>query len=778
MVVEMISALKLFRFAPLSSASACLATLVLLPGFSGAPAAGQDPPQLLCDSSVRPAAFAAAEIRAALAARGIPLRESSFDELAATDSGVRYVIAAGPEQSRLAAERLGVRVIANTAPQSYAIRRREADGGVTIAVLGADATGAMYGGLDIAEAIRLGATDELRDADHTPHIEKRGIKFNIPLDARSPSYSDNSDAAQYNIPVMWEFGFWREFIDQMARFRYNALTLWSLDPFPSLVRVPEFPGVALDDVKRCTIPMDDTFSGTGHDMMRPYMWDHLETVKHITIEQKMQFWRDVMQHAADRGVEVYLFTWNLFTFGTNGQYGITSDQTNETTIKYLRASVRETVLAYPLLAGLGVTAGENLRDRDDEYSKEKFLWRTYGEGVRDALKLQPGRDVTMIHRFHETGMGEILREWKDYPGPFQLSFKYALAHMYSTPKQPFIEPLLPHLSPQARTWLTVRNDDIHSFRWGDPEFARAFIKHMPGKDKIAGFYMGPDGYTLGREHLSKTPLAPRELVISKRWYSFLLWGRLSYDPGLPDELFRRMLAHRFPEAPADKLDRAWRLASKILPRFTTYFWGDLDFQWFPEACLSHPRYNGFYTIKHMLLTATMPGSGIYDLLEWRQRLLANQPMELETPLQVAADLERYASEALTLVNELRPLGAGNRELRLTLGDIEAFARLGQYYAAKTRGAADIAVYDKTGDRARQQSAERHLRRALEHWKNYARAYTSQYEQPRLYNRVGFVDIPGLVKEVEKDIWLAQTWVPGAVPDDAEKRRSRSRAFRE
>ena len=28
-----------------------------------------------------------------------------------------------------------------------------------------------------------------------------------------------------------------------------------------------------------------------------------------------------------------------------------------------------------------------------------------------------------------------------------------------------------------RTWLTVRNDDIYSFRWGDPEFARAYIRN-------------------------------------------------------------------------------------------------------------------------------------------------------------------------------------------------------------------------------------------------------------------------------------------------------------
>ena len=65
-----------------------------------------------------------------------------------------------------------------------------------------------------------------------------------------------------------------------------------------------------------------------------------------------------------------------------------------------------------------------------------------------------------------------------------------------------IKPLLPLLSPNLRTWLTVRNDDIYSFRWADVDYARAYIKAIPGPEKIAGFYMGPDGYVWGRDYLS------------------------------------------------------------------------------------------------------------------------------------------------------------------------------------------------------------------------------------------------------------------------------------
>jgi hypothetical protein len=252
-------------------------------------------------------------------------------------------------------------------------------------------------------------------------------------------------------------------------------------------------------------------------MVRPELLANLETVKTMTIDEKIGFWRDVMQYANDRGIEVYFFTWNIFTFGAEGKYGITPEQDNEATIAYFRASMREMVLTYPLLAGFGITSGEQMEQRDDEYSKEKWLWRAYGEGVRDAKKYQPNRDFRLIHRYHQTVQTEITDEWKQYPGTFDLSFKYAIAHMYSVTNPPYIKEALPHLGGDLRTWLTVRDDDYYSFRNGDPDFAREFIKNMPGKDKVAGFYMGPDGYIWGRDFLTNEPDTPRQLVIRKRW---------------------------------------------------------------------------------------------------------------------------------------------------------------------------------------------------------------------------------------------------------------------
>lgn len=637
-------------------------------------------------------------------------------------------------------------------------------------IAGGDATGAMYGALDLAEAIRLGTTAELAGRTRQPHIENRGIKFNLPLDLRTPSYSDSSDAAQANIHVMWEKEFWRAFLDDLARHRYNTLSLWSLHPFPSLVKVPEFPDVALDDVWRTRAKLDGNFGGTGHNMVKPEMLADYEVVKKISIDEKIEFWRWVMRYAKDRGIAVYVFTWNVFTWGAEGKHGITRDMDNMITKNYFRASVREMVRTYPDLAGFGITAGEGMPHKMDPKVKERWLWETYGEGVRDALRDDPARVVRMIHRFHWTAQSDIIDAWQNYPGfptTFAFSFKYSVAHMYSIPNPPFIQPLLENLRPDLRTWLTVRNDDIYTFRFGDPDYIRDYVANMPARDQCAGFYMGPDGYIWGRSFLERAePPAgqARPLVIEKQWYSFMLMGRLSYDPTLSNRHFEQVLAQRFPAASAPTVFAASAAASKIFPTITSFFWGDIDEKWFPEACLSRPRVKGFYTVRHFVEGVTMPGSGNLDIREWRRRLLEKLPMTGTTPLQIATRLRGLALETEQHLAALRASTSSSEELAASLDDWSCFAALGHYYAEKIEAACALALFDATRDAREQAAAERHLEAALHHWKRYAAVRDARYV-PALYNRVEWVDVTALTEKVTADLVIAREWQAGSVSYD-------------
>jgi hypothetical protein len=730
---------------------------------SGSTCAGRTLMLALDPAAAGPGRFAAAEIRREATARGITVLSAD---------------AKPPADAIHIALSVDAPVGSGAVGQSYRIRVREENGHRSITVRGVDAAGVMYGGLDVAEAIRTGTLDSLQDSEHTPHIAQRGIKFNIPLDLRTPTYTDPSDAAQANIPEMWSMNFWREFFDDMARHRFNVITLWTLHPFPSIVKVPEFPHVALDDVWRTREKLDENFSGNGDGFVRPNMLANHEVVKRMTIDEKIQFWREVMQLAQDRGVDVYWFIWNVFLYGAEGKDGIPSDEGAPRTIEYFRVSVRETIKTYPLLAGFGITAGESMAETIGGMTKEQWLWKTYGEGIRAGLKDTPDRKFRLIHRFHMTALSAIRKEFAELPCTLDLSFKYAIAHMYSVPNPSMIRPVLPLLSPELRCWLTVRNDDIYSFRWADVDYARAFIKAIPGADKIAGFYMGCDGYLWGRDFLTKDPGGPRPTVMQKQWLSFTLWGRLAYEPDLPVATVERLIAARFPGADVAQLTAAWADASKTFPYITRFFWGDIDLKWFPEACR---RKQGFYTVRDFVEGSTMPGAGVLNIMEWRTGLLAREKPADVTPLEIAATLETNATKALQALPELQHAtvtGAGSaKEYAATLGDIEAMSHLGLYYSAKIRGACDLAFFDRSGDAQQQTSAVRHLEAALGHWKNYSAAYTRQYVQPVLYNRTGWVDIPRQTENVAADVQIARDWKPGTIDEARIKRSGTEAGFR-
>jgi hypothetical protein len=731
--------------------------------FSAGSVTAADRAVVVSDAAHPPIQFAAAEVRAALNARGFTTTTADAGAVADQTAALQVVI------TTVAAALPGQPSVQGVGPQGFAMRRTADGGRSRWWVIGGGAPGAMYGGLELAETIRIsGHLTAVEDRVVNPHIARRGIKFNIPLDARTPSYSDDSSSAQANIAEMWSMAFWTRFLDEMARHRYNLLSLWSLSPFPSLVKVLEYPKVALTDVKKKRGGLWDA-TLQGRNMYDP-RWE-LETVKTLTIDDKIAFWRAVMEHARDRGIDVAIFTWNTFVYGTeHAGYGITDSLENPTTKDYVRRSVRTLFNTYPLLTAIGITSGENMGDENSgTTAKERWLWETYGLGVADAMAdarnphspfHRPGRRIHLIHRAHQSNLGDIVSFFGKLPGyddpepSLSFSFKYSQAHMHSTTKPLFIHQngWFDTIPPGKQTWLTVRNDDMYYMRWGDPDFARAYLTSLPDLRKIAGFYMGPDGYTWGREFVSTEPDSPRQLVIEKMRYSFLIWGRLAFEPSLPNTRFEAILGSRFPQVPAGDFYSAWASVSKILPLMTRFYWGSLDFRWYPEACWSR---DGFATVQDLIDPKYEPMRADEDgqtprIMSVKAYVDGEAPGGRLTPLDVADMLQRHADAALQRADRL--VAGDDKELRLTLGDIRAMAWLGRYYAEKIRGAVDLYRHQKAGNARDHQNARTHLQLASSHWRQYAALWSAQYVG-QVLTRMGpaVVDVAAIQTFVDRDV---------------------------
>lgn len=636
-------------------------------------------------------------------------------------------------------------------PQAFRIQK---EGNRAIRIVYGDSLGAMYGGLELAEMITLdGGLHAVRERARKPYVLRRGLKFNIPFDGRTPSYDDTGTAAQENIAIMWDFKFWRNFLDTMARNRYNVLSLWTTHPYPGIVKLPRYPGVNFDNVVRVTQPVTPK---TGNH------WQHFDVmdpanhriIKEISLDEKIDYWTRVFDYAEDRGIEIYMFHWNIFLWNAVGKHGITYDQDNLETIKYVRYAICEFLKTYPQIDGIGVSAGEHVNRRKDwKIGIEDWLYRTYGLGVLDALKQDPDRKLRFIFRHLWSDLAKSAAAFERYEVPFNTSHKYARARLYSTTTSPYLD--FEYRHPLEKTgvpcWLNLRNDDLFVHRWGNPEYVREFLQNIP-RDVMkweAGFYMGPDSYVWGKEFIAKEPDLAGQWEVDKHWYRFMLWGRLSYDITLTRDYFEKRLEHHFPNTDTTLLYDTWAASSQIISWIDRFFFRVNDLQFAPEGCMS---VSGFLTVDESFFShPPLRGSGILSVQEYAKAVIKGEVFDGITPMEVADNLDRLAQQTLAGVKTLRYQSYPGKELAATLTDMESMAYLGCYYADKIRGAAELAVY--RADKSRKEHHQRavdHLTDAVDEWEAYARTAASQYKT-QLLSRTHYLDWWKLLDEVKKEV---------------------------
>ena len=678
--------------------------------------------------------FAFDEIKAAFASKGV---EIIFSEDKKAD--IVFLVENGIEELK---------------PQGFDISNKSNK----IRITSVDDAGLMYGGIELAEQIRLYGLEGIQETTQNPHMERRGTKFNIPLDVRTPSYTDVSDVAQKNIPEMWNFDFWMEYIDNLARYRFNLISLWSLHPFPSMIKVQGYEDIALDDVQRSTANWNENYDLNGIGFDTPEILANPEIVRQISIEEKIEFWQKVMAYGKSRNVDFYVVTWNIFVNGTDGKYGINDKIDNPVTRDYFRKSVKQMFVTYPDLAGIGLTTGENMYGNSVE-AKEDWAYETYAQGVLDAAEEMPDRKFVFIHRQHMAGAKNIAEKFKpliDHKNiEFNFSFKYAQAHVMSAVEQPFHENFVKDIG-ETKTLWTLRNDDNYFFRWGAPDFVRSFIKNIPA-DVSRGFYYGSDQWIWGREFSSKEPESPRQIEIVKHWYHWMMWGRLGYNPEMTNERFIQILQHKFPEVDAKQLFTAWQEASMIYPVTTGFHWGALDFQWYIEACKSRKEFaqneTGFHDVNRFINLPPHPKSGFQSIPDFVKMVVAGETTTLKTPVEVALQLHEHAEKTQMIYESFE--STENHELQATLHDIQTMALLGEYYAHKIAGSISVALYRETKDKNQQQKAIEELTLAVETWKKYVELALQQNINPIWTNRVGIVDWIQITEWVEDDIDIAK-----------------------
>ena len=606
--------------------------------------------------------------------------------------------------------------------------------GKTLHIIGADDTGAMYGLLDAAETVKYHGVQEIRDKAERPYLKMRGIKFNLPYQPYAVG-----DAFSKNEAVCMDVEFWKAFIDFLAMNRYNCLSLWSENPFEMMFRLDRFPG---------TTPYTD-----------------------VEIARFKSVYRFIFGYAKKLGIKTYLITWNLRIspviargLGLPEELGgsthdvrfITLRQHQEVVKLYFRESIKTLLMTYPDLTGLGTSNSEELTGTAEE--REDWVVDTYLQAIQEL--------DTYIPFIHRTNMSNGIIAKKKFLDKYKseekyISWKYSNAHMYSHPQPQFEELWRPWDGidmTDVNVLYTVRNDDFHNLRGGDPEFVAKYVSGMK-KPYIRGFYWGADAYLWASEfqHVPHKHVEWK-YAFEKHWMQFETIGRLGYNPALDESIWILKNKERYGAHAGEWVYRGLKAGTRILCAVNRLYWHDYDYQWHPETLLSTL---GFKTIRDFCDNRSMPGSGTVSIRDYVRETLAGKTVEGETPDAVILLIEEALAEIASCIENITagvPVEDLNGELDCTFQDLKAWHALGGYYLCKFKAALALVRFESTGDRLLKTQAVEQLKTGLAYWKELSAigsAHYLPYQMARVGKTFGW---SYYVDEVEKDIRLAEAVV--------------------
>lgn len=683
-----------------------LAILLGLLAFVAHDASAAATVRIIHDADKPQAAYAARRLTNALRERGYQ----------ATDQRVGYdhLISLAVHRERLPAEAFTI------VPE-----------GKVITIYGGDDRGLIYGALALAEALRHGRSlGQIEPTEQRPHLEFRGIKYNLPWETYRPS-----SALDQHYGTARDLKYWEAFLDMMVENRFNAISLWNLHPYTFMVRPKNFPEAS--------------------------PWSEKEQA------EWQRLYREIFRMAKERALDTYIVHWSIFVSRELAQahdvarvnfyphYYVPGD-TSEIVRRYLRESVKQVLEEYPDLDGIGISHGEGMAEMTP---LERQQWM---DDVLIAGMLDANRPVKLIHRVPfssgtssapgvSKNVEEVTRAAMEkledrFDGPIWVEMKFNWSHAHSTPKLVKVHggPLGDtYFSPPPKnykiTWQ-ARNEDFFALRWGVPSFIRDHIALNGAPDYVGGYFIGSETYIPALDYFtaSKAPVNWK-WAFERQWFFYALWGRLLYDPETPDSVFEAEFVRRYGDK-ARNLLQAYSLASATQLRLASLYDSKWDFTLYGEGFLAlQDEHTKYISVDRLIAQPTMDPSYV-SVREYVETIAKGGAFAEGriTPDKLIEMLERDNREALRLVQDIDV--SGNTSLLYEVADVKTWAHLGLHLADKLRGAVALHTYRISGGEEQKQAAVEHLSRALAHWDEVVKITRPLYRDMPLthYNHNAFV----------------------------------------
>jgi hypothetical protein len=385
-----------------------------------------------------------------------------------------------------------------TAKESLRIKSTEN----MIAVSGTDASGALYGCLELAERIKnTGSLPKEIDFSDHPEMVLRGTCIGL----QKTDYLPGRTVYEYpytpeNFPWFYDKKQWLDYLNMMVENRFNSLYLWNGHPFASLVKLEDYPyAVEVDE----------------------------ETFK--LNEEMFGF---ITEEANKRGIWVIQMFYNIIVSKPFAEYNNIKTQERERPIlpiiaDYTQKSVAAFIEKYPN-AGLMVCLGEAMNTIDDDV---EWFTKTIIPGVKDGLeKLGITEEPPLVLRGHDTDAQKVME------AALPIYKNLYTTHKYNGESLTTYEP--------RDSWASIHQNlsklgsvhisnvhilaNLEPFRYGSPNFIQKSVQAMHNIQGANGLHLYPQASYWDWPYTADNT-TPRIKQTDRDWIWYKAWARYSWN---------------------------------------------------------------------------------------------------------------------------------------------------------------------------------------------------------------------------------------------------------
>ena len=574
-----------------------------------------------------------------------------------------------------------------------------------ITVTGNDATGVIYGCVELADRIRQAGGLDIQPVTEAPQMVMRGTCIGLQKTVYLPGHGVYEyPYTPENFPWFYDKAEWVKYLDMMVENKMNSLYLWNGHPFASLVKLKDYP-FALEVDEETFKKNEEIFSFLTHE-------------------------------ADKRGIWVIQMFYNIILSKPFADhYGLkTQDRHRPITpliSDYTRKSIAAFIENYPNV-GLLVCLGEAMATIDDDVT---WMKETIIPGIKDGLKASGRTDIPpVVLRSHDTDGPLVLKESLPlYPNIYTMS-KYTGESLTTyEPGGPWGE-----THQQLAAAAPVHIDNVHilanlePWRWSSPAFIQKTVQAMHRVHHSKGLHLYPQAsYWDWPYTADKLPNGEREKQLDRDWMWYQAWGRYSWNDqrGLDKTYWKKELAEYYgiDTIAAGHLlnayDETGEIAPKLLRRFgitegnrQTLLLGMTMGQLVNPY--KYTIYPGFYE---------SCGPEGEKLIEYIEKEYKGLPHKGELPFDIVDQCVNHGDRALVEMAAItvKPTRHAD-EYQRVWNDFLCYATFAKAFQMKVRAAAEVLRYKWTQDITYLESAVKWLEQSNNTWSDLCKMTDKTY----------------------------------------------------